>query len=65
MECYCGVDGVNKLAVEIDRFTRAGCGKDKNGNPVLKYVGTGLGAAVVGAAATKLVGWKYSLPSHV
>ena len=56
MECYCGVDGVNKLAVEIDRFTRAGCGKDKNGNPVLKYVGTGLGAAVVGAAATKLVG---------
>ena len=56
MECYCGVDAVNKLAIEIDRLTRAKCEKDSKGNSVLKYAGTGLGAVIAAEAAKKIVG---------
>ena len=56
MECYCGVDAVNKLAIEIDRLTRAKCEKDSKGNSILKYAGTGLGAVVAAEAAKKVLG---------
>ena len=50
VECYCGTDAVNKLAREIKRFTSAKCEGSK-----LSYATSGLGGALVGAAASAAV----------
>ena len=50
VECYCGLDGANKLAKELERLTSAKC----EGN-TLNYAVSGIGGAVVGGLATQLV----------
>lgn len=47
VECYCGADAANKLAREIKRFTSAKCEGNK-----LNYAASGIGGALVGAAAS-------------
>ena len=50
VECYCGLDGANKLGKELERLTSVKCEGNK-----LNYAASGIGGAIAGGIATQLV----------
>merc|ERR1711890_129910 len=50
VECYCGLDGANKLSKELNRLKSVKCDGNK-----LNYAASGIGGALVGGLASELV----------
>ena len=50
VECYCGLDGVNRLGKELQLLTSVKCEGSKS-----KLAASGIGGAIAGGIATQVV----------